>query len=202
MTLKNSTIYLAMLVVSLVILSGCEELPEVPADLPVDIDKAYCEEDTDCVCGGRDIDGSCFLGNRLYYDAYVDKSEYCPDFCTGISGNIILKCVDNSCIQVYECLTSADCDSGEVCQYNVCVGSTRNLPREVDCTNDDECVTDGCSGTICRHEDAEPVFTTCEYRPEYACYQTDATCGCVNTNCQWKTLNTFDDCVVNARNIS
>lgn len=37
------------------------------------------------------------------------------------------------------------------------------------------CVTGGCSGTVCQDADAEPTMTTCEYRPEYACYR-DATC--------------------------
>lgn len=37
------------------------------------------------------------------------------------------------------------------------------------------CVTGGCSGTVCQAADAEPTMTTCEWRPEYACYR-DATC--------------------------
>ena len=63
-------------------------------------DKRYCEEDSDCVCGGFDVDGTCFLGNRLYYEAYVDKSGVCPDFCGGFRGNLQIKCVDNRCTQV------------------------------------------------------------------------------------------------------
>lgn len=47
-----------------------------------------------------------------------------------------------------------------------------------------ECQVGGCSGQVC-HEAGDPVFTTCEWRPEYACYQTygqcerqpDDTCG-------------------------
>jgi hypothetical protein len=35
-----------------------------------------------------------------------------------------------------------------------------------------ECKATGCSGTVCSDQD---VVTTCEYRPEYACYQS-ATC--------------------------
>ena len=37
-----------------------------------------------------------------------------------------------------------------------------------------DCVKSGCSGTVCV-EPGNEVVTTCEYRPEYACYQ-DATC--------------------------
>ena len=63
-------------------------------------DKLYCEKDSDCVCGGFDVDGSCFLGNKLYYNAYVDKTGICPDFCGGFHGSLQLKCVDNKCTQV------------------------------------------------------------------------------------------------------
>lgn len=45
------------------------------------------------------------------------------------------------------------------------------------------CEKGGCSGTVCT-EPGKQVMTTCEYRPEYACYatahcerQTDGQCG-------------------------
>jgi eight-cysteine-cluster-containing protein len=45
------------------------------------------------------------------------------------------------------------------------------------------CVRSGCSGTVCVKA-GEEVVTTCEYRPEYACYdqakcepQADGACG-------------------------
>jgi hypothetical protein len=48
-----------------------------------------------------------------------------------------------------------------------------------------ECVKTGCSGQICADEN---VFSTCEFRPEYACYreatcerQDDGTCGWTET---------------------
>ncbi|MBI3073229.1 MAG: hypothetical protein HYY84_14035 [Deltaproteobacteria bacterium] len=59
-----------------------------------------------------------------------------------------------------------------------------------DCCDDappdpNPCVKTGCSGQICADQ---PMFSTCEWRPEYACYrnatcerQTDGTCGWTNT---------------------
>jgi eight-cysteine-cluster-containing protein len=38
-----------------------------------------------------------------------------------------------------------------------------------------ECIKTGCSGTVCA-EPGKDVMTTCEYKPEYACYQ-NATCA-------------------------
>ena len=53
------------------------------------------------------------------------------------------------------------------------------------CTADADCVTDGCSGQVCRSTSEEPVITTCEYRN---CYNEDEyglSCGCVNNGCKW-----------------
>ena len=41
-----------------------------------------------------------------------------------------------------------------------------------DPTQGGDCVVTGCSGQVCAEED---VFTTCEWLPQYACYDT-ATC--------------------------
>jgi hypothetical protein len=61
----------------------------------------YCETDSDCVCGGIDTaTGRCFLGNKYYYESFVDVSKFCPDFCTGIAGHLETKCVENRCTQV------------------------------------------------------------------------------------------------------
>lgn len=50
------------------------------------------------------------------------------------------------------------------------------------------CMVTGCSGTVCAEPDAEPVVTTCEFKPHYACYrqavcerQTNGTCGWTET---------------------
>jgi eight-cysteine-cluster-containing protein len=50
-----------------------------------------------------------------------------------------------------------------------------------------DCARSGCSGTVCT-EPENQVMTTCEFRPEYACYdnatcerQTDGKCGWTQT---------------------
>ncbi|MFC1753248.1 eight-cysteine-cluster domain-containing protein [Thermoproteota archaeon] len=178
---------------------GCKDAP-IPIPEDIDIDKDLCEYDSDCICGGHDADGSCFMGNKEYYDLYVDKSEDCPDFCTGIAGNMMLRCVANRCIQTFECLTSDECESG-TCQNNKCAGGKPRIEvgSATGCTSDKDCVTGGCSGTVCQHKKAEPIFTTCEFKPEYACYKSDAECGCVKGDCEWKKEAGFDECVYKLR---
>lgn len=55
-----------------------------------------------------------------------------------------------------------------------------------------ECRATGCSGTVCSAED---VVTTCEYRPEYACYQ-DATCARqADGQCGWTMTAELEACL-------
>jgi len=60
------------------------------------ISEKYCEKDTDCACGVHIKTGNCFYGNKNY----VNTEQQCPDFCTGIAYNLMIKCVNNECKQV------------------------------------------------------------------------------------------------------
>jgi hypothetical protein len=55
------------------------------------------------------------------------------------------------------------------------------------------CVAGGCSGTVC--SDEEGVMTTCEWRPEYACYK-DAECKRQDDGaCGWTQNDTLTACL-------
>ena len=58
-----------------------------------------CSSDQDCVCGGvyRDT-GECFVGNLRYQMECVDLSQDCPDFCSGIYGDLGPRCVEGTCM--------------------------------------------------------------------------------------------------------
>lgn len=67
----------------------------------------------------------------------------------------------------------------------------------VQCYTDADCVVAGCSSTLCLPRDqASQAVTTCEFRPEYACYSQDA-CGCSNNACRWSQTEQFARCVAN-----
>lgn len=55
-------------------------------------------------------------------------------------------------------------------------------------------VHNGCSGTVCA---AEPVFTTCEWRSEYACYDNAkiTQCGCSEGRCGWSQTTALAECL-------
>ena len=60
------------------------------------------------------------------------------------------------------------------------------------------CVRSGCSGTVCV-EQGDEVMTTCEYRPEYDCYQ-QAACERQPTGaCGWTETEQLEACIEQAR---
>lgn len=54
-----------------------------------------CVSDTNCACGRHKETGECFIGNS----EYVDASQQCPDFCTGIGNMFQIRCESGKCIQ-------------------------------------------------------------------------------------------------------
>ena len=54
-----------------------------------------CFQDSDCACGSHIETDGCFFGNRNF----VNTSVQCPDYCTGIGGNLMISCVQWQCVQ-------------------------------------------------------------------------------------------------------
>jgi eight-cysteine-cluster-containing protein len=156
-------------------------------------DYLSCASDSDCICDGTDTStGRCYLGNRDYYSKNVDPEKDCPDFCTGIAANLVVRCVDNKCIQMFECLTNGDCPGGS-CVNNRCITRDTGSVAAV-CKTDDDCTTQGCSGQLCMAKSAGRVMTTCEMRPEYDCFKYTA-CDCVDGECGWVKNQAYLTCL-------
>jgi len=62
----------------------CEALSNTPVE---------CSVDEDCACGTDMRTNQCARGPK----SNINESRQCPDFCTGIAGNIITRCVDGKC---------------------------------------------------------------------------------------------------------
>lgn len=83
----------------------------------------------------------------------------------------------------------------KVCQADGTCSATQpqcNAPAE--CTTDADCVVTGCSGQVCA---SDHLFTTCEWREEYACYQDYGNCGCNNGTCGWAQTDELNSCLGN-----
>ena len=69
-----------------------------------------------------------------------------------------------------------------------------NYPKSTECIKDADCITGGCSGTICQSKDSEPMITTCEWTEKYACYKLTS-CGCIDGKCAWRETDEFNECI-------
>lgn len=79
---------------------------------------------------------------------------------------------------------------------DVCAGDEPAEPGFNECVTDADCFRTGCSGTVCA---AQTIYTTCEYRPEYACYSEPTTsCGCNNGVCGFAQTEELESCLNNA----
>lgn len=59
------------------------------------------------------------------------------------------------------------------------------------------CAPAGCSGQICAEAGAE-IMTTCEFRPEYACYQQTACERQPSGECGWTETEELKECLRSA----
>lgn len=59
-----------------------------------------------------------------------------------------------------------------------------------------ECVKGGCSGTLCT-EPGNDMMTTCEYKAEYACYQTAKCERQADSKCGWTQSAELTACLAN-----
>jgi len=53
------------------------------------------------------------------------------------------------------------------------------------CTSNGDCVTDGCSGQICRSASEGSGMTTCEWAECYSAEKYNLSCKCMNGQCVW-----------------
>ena len=108
----------------------------------------------------------------------------------GGSGSAAVECPAGSCGPALG-MPAQKCSDGSVggntgrCLRNAeggCGWEIRECPA-----SPTDCITTGCSGTVCA-EPGKEVITTCEMKPEYACYknakcerQTTGACGWTQT---------------------
>jgi len=163
-----------LLIITLLFLAACTASTD---GMPT---QKGCQIDSDCVCGGMLKEGGdCFVGNKEWSEGKVDFSLQCPDFCSGIAGNMETKCVKGSCEVVVQ---------GEAAQNTQCVENS-------------DCIVTGCSGHICKpasEEQKSPTFTTCEWTEAYGCVK-KSTCGCFAGTCRWDQTHDYVQCLQKAQ---
>jgi hypothetical protein len=61
--------------------------------------------------------------------------------------------------------------------------------------NSDDCVVGGCSGQLCYDPDTDSGISTCEWRAQYACYQTAICERQGNNECGWTPTEELAECL-------
>jgi eight-cysteine-cluster-containing protein len=59
-----------------------------------------------------------------------------------------------------------------------------------------DCIKTGCSGIVCA-EPGNDVMTTCEFKNEYACYQTASCERQADGKCGWTQTDALKACIAN-----
>lgn len=166
--------------------STCEFLPEYACYQEL----GTCEEQADGVCGWTDTPE---------LSACLNPTPE-PAACrpTGCSGQI---CADEDVVTTCEFLPEYACYDGAECarQDDGACGWTETTEL-LECLGDptpepDTCRATGCSGQICASED---VASTCEFLPEYACYQEHGVCEAQGDGeCAWTSTPELNMCLEN-----
>lgn len=90
------------------------------------------------------------------------------------------------------------CGAGYEMKFNhagTCKRCMRSRTGGPECQADADCFRTGCSGQYCASEN---LVSTCEFRPEYACYA-DEYCGCQNGKCGWANDPVLEQCITDAQ---
>ncbi len=109
---------------------------------------------------------------------------------------------DEAIADAYEATTSADGILVAGTHYTE-KGPAGRMPgleaaqfyRKVTPRAEAKCIVTGCSGQVCADE---PTFTTCEWRDEYACYDTAACERQKDGSCGWTPSAELDACLSGA----
>lgn len=157
------------------------------------VTQTSCAVNSDCACGRNIVTGDCFYGNK----DYVNVSQQCPDYCTGIAGNFEIQCLNNTCTQVNvknnpapKCAKDSDCAPEQCCHATSCIPANQKDVCTLLCTNVCLPGTIDCGGS-CTCENGECIAKlnnlTAEVTPPINECTTDSDCApeqcCHPTTC-------------------
>ena len=109
--------------IAILLTAGCAQQGMNGYEQTTAMSQFNCRVDTDCACGKDTETGACFYGNKQF----VDASQQCPDFCSGIAGNLEIKCINLVCTQ-QEKKSAQPSTTQNVKEFRVAIGHTSFNP--------------------------------------------------------------------------
>lgn len=163
------------------------------------LDEYACYDDSEITtCGCHE--GTCAWAETEELDSCLDEADGDLNYDANDSEvdcmQVITYGTDPETGECKEFPTPCDVPDGWDASHEPCAEEDDDETGN-ECESSAECVTAGCSGTICQHQDAEDFATTCEWQEEYACYQDDdvTSCGCFEGSCGWDQTDELDQCL-------
>ncbi|GMV41503.1 MAG: hypothetical protein AMXMBFR64_32190 [Myxococcales bacterium] len=170
--------------------TSCSCIPDQP--LPLCWADSDCKAGEACVCTGNCVGGGgkvppipCLMECFCQPQGCVADKE-CGEGCSCIGGACSCDPGPSMCWWDGDCKEGCWCDmSAAPCLVAPCWGQCK-------CDKPTSCVVSGCSGQICA---PEPMFSTCEWNPVYACYKLTSCGATADGGCGWASNPAFDECV-------
>ena len=103
----------------------------------------YCEQDSDCACGRLISTGDCFFGQK----EFVNTSQQCPDFCTGIAAHLQIKCENYQCLQINTLAKKCTDYTAETCPTDCVVCPPCEACSSISCQSGEFCTGIGFNST-------------------------------------------------------
>lgn len=150
-----------------------------PTPTPYDFTPDYWCDSSPCPSGYRCVSPPypCPEGNACAFRPYCVKGETASPTPS----------IPQNCRRAYYCP-----DNDGPCEERLVCPTVTPVPTH----SAAGCRVTGCSGQVCSDQD---LATTCEYKPEYACYRT-ATCTRLNNGkCGWVQTAELQQCILQAR---
>lgn len=168
-----------------------------------DVEGAVC---VDNYCGGCNAEHYDAFGNAVCQapapcsaDSDCAADRWCRPVAAPGTGS---ECVPfagegESCGGLRPASSFERCAPGLLCDTPDFIADAPGVCRVQQCASDADCSRTGCSGQLCSNES---VITTCEFRPEYACFADPGvtTCGCREGLCGFDPTPELSQCLDSA----
>ena len=159
--------------------------PKIPASGPITINgeiaclpkKGSGAQTLECAIGLKGLDGQ--------YYGLKNLSEYDQEYKFSVGGLP----VEAAGVFSQEEISAPDGNKYDVTGV-IELTSIKEIKEE-----SKKCVIGGCSGQICA---AEEIITTCEFKPEYACYNSARCERNKNNQCGWVMTEELKNCLANS----
>lgn len=170
-----------------------------PPEPGVCLPAPQCHSNKDCFTSTGEH-GLCIEGICVYEFDCDPRHAMCdmvppacpPGLVHSIIGHCYGPCVNPSACLPMVCGDDGTCPDPFKCEPRLCDADGNCKPGMCAYPDDNPCLRTGCTRELCA---PEPVVSTCEWQPEYACYPVAACEPQDDGQCDWSITPEFEQCI-------